>query len=81
MRAVEESYREAFVSEPGSMVEAWRQGKLLLNVFSPEVLPTFVYEVGTHKADRSACQCCFMGSLLMRCKYTLCLWFLAVPDG
>jgi hypothetical protein len=28
------------------MVEAWRQGKLLLDVFSTDTLPTFVYEVG-----------------------------------
>ena len=46
MRAVEEGYREAFVSQPSSMLEAWRQGKLLLDVFSPDTLPTFMYEVG-----------------------------------
>ena len=45
LRAEEEAYRSAFVSNPSSMVDAWKQGKLLLDVFHPDVLPTFVYEV------------------------------------
>lgn len=38
-------YREAFVSQRQSMIQACSRGKLLLDVFSPAVLRTFAYEV------------------------------------
>lgn len=46
----EEGYRVAFVFSPATMmVEAWRRGELLLDVFAllddPAVLPSFVLEV------------------------------------
>jgi hypothetical protein len=63
MRAVEEGYREAFVSQPSSMLEAWRQGKLLLDVFSTETLPTFVYEVSEHTGPLRIVFHCFRGEL------------------
>ena len=45
MRAEEEAHRSAFVSTPHKMMEAWREGRLLLDVFDPAVLPSFVYQV------------------------------------
>jgi hypothetical protein len=57
MRAVEEGYREAFLVEPAAMVDAWRQGELLLDVFHPDVLPSFVYEVGAGARGSAAAGC------------------------
>lgn len=45
LREHEEACRASFVSSPAAMVEAWRQGQLLLDVFTPATLASFAYEV------------------------------------
>ncbi|WIA21882.1 hypothetical protein OEZ85_004256 [Tetradesmus obliquus] len=44
LREHEEACRASFVSSPAAMVEAWRQGQLLLDVFTPATLASFAYE-------------------------------------